>query len=158
MSNVFSFTSDAIHSWDLIVNPSLFPQDDSYILFVDVQGKYNNVDTAVQGYETIAAAYKPGVKLTYVSKNLDSRIAFGAIYDTTKSGEFWQDNVGITHLILQNSPARNFDSVQCLNQQTVRGSRNTNWLAILEEPEMVCITALFLNIKKIIYKKRCLRR
>jgi len=109
MSNVFSFTSDAIHSWDPIVNPSYFPQGESYFLFVDVQGQYNNVDTAVQGYEPIAAAYKPGVKLTYVSKNLDSRIAFGAIYDTTKSGEFWQDNVGITPLILQNSPARKFD-------------------------------------------------
>jgi hypothetical protein len=105
--NVFNGTS--LSAWDLITNPSFFPQNSTYILSVNAAGQYNNVDTAAQGYSPIAAAYKPSVDVTYAAKNLDSQMIFGAIYDTAEANEFWQDNVGITPLILRTSSAKIFD-------------------------------------------------
>jgi hypothetical protein len=65
----------------------------------------------------IRGHYAPNIRFGFlriqaavnIYKNLESRIAIEEIYDASKSGEFWQDNVGITPLILQNLSARNFD-------------------------------------------------
>jgi hypothetical protein len=94
--------------WDLIANPGFFPQDITNTLSVKVAGQYNNVDTAAQGYSPIAAAHKPSVDITYASETPGLPMIFGAIYDTGEETEFWQDNVGITPLVLQTSSAKKY--------------------------------------------------
>ena len=70
-------------------------------LTVDCVGNYNEVDTAAQGYAPIAAAQKPGLKISLTMQSAGSTMIFGAIFDTAKATDFWEDNVGITPLILQ---------------------------------------------------------
>lgn len=108
MSEVNVVGDSFSYVWDLIANPSFFPQDITDTLSVDVVGQYNNVDTAAQGYSPIAAAYKPSVDITYASKTSGLPMIFGAIYDTAEANEFWQDNVGITPLILHTSSVKKY--------------------------------------------------
>ena len=109
--NTFSYT------WDLLEQPGFFPQDTSDILSVAVVGNYNEVDTAAQGYDPIAAAQKPSVSVTYVSRVAGVPMIFGAMYDMSAATQFWSDNVGITPLILRRSTARRFSFV--VNFQSV---------------------------------------
>ena len=71
-------------------------------------GQYNNINTVAQGYEAIAAAYKPTLTVQLTSQNSDSPMIFGGVFDVTKNQDFWEDNVGITSLILKQSTKTNF--------------------------------------------------
>jgi len=95
-------------SWNPSEQPGYFPYDLTNNISIDVLGKYNNVNTSAQGYAPIAAAYKPSLKVILSSKVLGIPMIFGGIYDTTKSKDFWEDNVGITPLILKQSSGKNF--------------------------------------------------
>lgn len=105
MSKVGVVGDSFSYDWDLIANPSYFPVETTNNLSVDVVGQYNNVDTAAQGYPPIAAAQKPSVSITYIS---NAPMAFGAIYDTAKETDFWEDNVGITPIILRTSSVKKY--------------------------------------------------
>lgn len=88
--------------------PAHFPSDITDTLSIEVIGRYNNVDTATQGYAPIAAAFKPSmkVKLTSLTENL--QMIFGGIYDLNKKNLFYEDNVGITPLIRNGSTDTQF--------------------------------------------------
>ncbi|MCA9955934.1 MAG: hypothetical protein KC434_14490, partial [Anaerolineales bacterium] len=51
---------------------------------------------------------KPSLKLTLTSQIPGAGIRFGALYDTSKSQDFWEDNVGVTPLINSNSTGTAF--------------------------------------------------
>ncbi len=106
--NGFSF------SWNPAKNGDHYPTDESSFLSIDVIGEHNQVDTKAQGFDPIAAAYKPGMKIILVSINAQMR--FGASYDRSLNPKynlptselFFEDNVGITALIHQSSPYTSF--------------------------------------------------
>jgi len=89
--------------WDPVKFPSCFPRHTADALSIEVVGAYNNVDTAAQGYAPIAAAYKPTLKIGLTSHHSGIPMIFGAIYAQSKRGDFWEDNVGITPLVLEDS-------------------------------------------------------
>lgn len=89
--------------------PSHFPNDPTNFLSINVKGQLNNVDTAAQGYEPIAPAYKPSLRVILVSRQSATPMIFGGMYDTAKSQMFWEDNVGITPLVLKSSKAKSFN-------------------------------------------------
>jgi len=95
-------------SWSPPALPSYFPNNITDNLTIDIIGDYNNVDTVAQGYARIEPAQKPGIKITLNSHNAGINMIFGAIYDTAKNKDFWEDNVGITPLILKKSTALNY--------------------------------------------------
>jgi uncharacterized repeat protein (TIGR01451 family) len=82
---------------------STYPQDNRNPISIEAVGNYNQVDTAAQGYAPIAAAYKPTIKIVLSSNETGFTLIFGGGYDSTESQEFWQDNVGITPLVLSSS-------------------------------------------------------
>jgi len=95
--------------WDLLKENATFPYCITDYLSIEVFGEYNNVDTAAQGYEAIAPAYKPSIKVEFYSKDKSIEMIFGGIYDISKSQMFWEDNIGITPLILKQSTKTEFD-------------------------------------------------
>ena len=102
LGNCFRFT------WAPEEIPSFFPNYTTDWLWVDVQGQYNHVDTAALGYEPIAPASKPSVQVLLNSMRYGVPMTFGAMYDTAGSLHFWEDNVGITPLILTNAVDTDF--------------------------------------------------
>ena len=107
MGDDFTFT------WIPTEQPSHFPTDQSDSLSIDVLGQFNNVDTVEMGYERIAPAFKPGLKVVLISQQANAGMTFGAIYTLADSQKFWTDNVGITPLIPNTSAqtAFHFDVV-----------------------------------------------
>ena len=85
--------------WNPPLQPGHFPMDFTDNLSINVVGTYNNVDTAAQGYNPIAPAHKPSLKVELRSTIPEIKMMFGAMYDTSKSKLFWEDNIGITPLI-----------------------------------------------------------
>ena len=79
---------------------STYPQDNRNPISIEAVGNYNQVDTAAQGYAAIAAAYKPTIKVVLSSNQTGFTLVFGGGYESSESQEFWQDNVGITPLVL----------------------------------------------------------
>ncbi|MCB8977859.1 MAG: hypothetical protein H6657_10585 [Ardenticatenaceae bacterium] len=105
----YAYDGSANHQWTpTLINNAHFPNDEADQLMVEVEGACNEVDTAAQGYAPIVAAAKPSLKLTLTSQNPDAGVRFGAFYDTSKSQDFWEDNVGITPLVNVNSPNTDF--------------------------------------------------
>ena len=98
----FAFT------WIPPLQPSHFPGDITNTLSINVSGQYNNVNTSAQGYAPIAPAYKPSINVVISSLTPGIPMIFGGIYDTTKSQQFWEDNVGITPLVLKSSTSKIF--------------------------------------------------
>lgn len=95
-------------SWNLVWNPAKEPacflRQTADALSIEVVGAYNDVDTAAQGYAPIAAAYKPNLGIGLASRQAGIPMIFGALYDKSKERDFWEDNVGITPLVLKESP------------------------------------------------------
>ncbi len=96
-------------TWLPPLQPAYFPPEITDNISINCIGNYNNVDTAAQGYSPIAAAHKPSIKVDLHSHRQGEKMIFGAIYDTTKAQDFWEDNVGITPLILKSSTQTSFD-------------------------------------------------
>ena len=86
--------------WNITRDSSYFPTNTGTRLEAELVGEFNQVDTAAMGDPTIAAAYKPGLILTFEGSH---NISFGAIYDVRKKTDPYADNVGITPLVLKNS-------------------------------------------------------
>lgn len=87
--------------FDLIWNPAVdgggsFPNDLN--TYLEVDAKYNNyiVDTVRQGYQAIAPATKPSLKVILQSRDSSMKVSFGRNYDTSQSTFFWADNIGVT--------------------------------------------------------------
>ncbi len=92
--------------WRPAAQPHHFPADTTKVLDIDVAGAYNEVDTAAQGHAPIEPAYKPSLGIELAG---DARVlTFGALYDTSASEEYWQDNVGITPLIRTGTAGTHF--------------------------------------------------
>ena len=108
-------------TWNPSLEPAHFPQDTTDSLSINVLGQYNNVDSAAQGYEPIAAAYKPSLKVTLASRFRAVGMIFGGMYDTGKSSLFWEDNVGITPLVLRQSTRRLFSFAVTFESQALPG-------------------------------------
>ncbi len=89
--------------WNPPEEPGHFPYDLTDSISVDVSGRFNNVDTCSQGHSGIKAAYKPSLKVALTSQQAGIPMIFGGIYDTGKAQDFWEDNVGITPLVLKES-------------------------------------------------------
>lgn len=89
-------------------NTNLFIWQHADTLSVDVAGCYNNVDTEAQGYDAIEPAYKPDLKITLQALDPGYEMIAGGVYDTTLSQDFWEDNVGITPVILDSSSLTEF--------------------------------------------------
>lgn len=68
-----------------------------------------NVDTVAQGHQRIEPAYKPGLKVILTGQQPGLPVIFGAIFDRAKCKDFWEDNIGVTPLILKKSTATQFD-------------------------------------------------
>ncbi|MCX6901625.1 MAG: PEP-CTERM sorting domain-containing protein [Verrucomicrobia bacterium] len=96
-----------LFTWIPPNQPGFFPSDTTDTLSINVEGQFNDVDTAAQGYSPIAAAYKPSLEVSL--SGAGSQMTFGAFYDTAQSQYFWADNVGITPLIRQGTPGTSFN-------------------------------------------------
>jgi cysteine-rich repeat protein/parallel beta-helix repeat protein len=114
--------------WNPSFLPGYFPTNQMTTLTVDVVGQYNNVDTAAQGYAPIKPAYKPSIKVTLSPYSILSQapINFGGFYDTSKSKQFWQDNVGITPLVLKKSTMKSFKFNIAISSTPIAGDANWN--------------------------------
>jgi hypothetical protein len=88
---------------------SYCPQDITDYISIDVIGQYNNVDTEAQGYDPIEPAYKPSLKVSLTSQQAGLEMIFCGFYDEAKSQDFWEDNVGIVPLILNQSTKTDFN-------------------------------------------------
>lgn len=103
---------------------STYPQDNRNPLSVVAIGNYNQVDAAKQGYAAIAAAYKPTISVV-LSCASPSQAAFtlvlGAAYDSTESQQYWQDNVGITPLVLHSSAATSYVCAVTFDSKAIAG-------------------------------------
>jgi hypothetical protein len=113
VANGFSF------DWYPPLQPAHFPADLTDTLSIDVEGQYNEVDTAAQGHAPIAAAYKPSLKV--VLDTDASVLTFGGFYDTAVAQDFWEDNVGITPLIRTGTVGSNFDFEVAFESQALPG-------------------------------------
>jgi hypothetical protein len=96
-------------TWQPKIDPATFPGPDADFLSVDVKGDYNQVNTSAQGYEPIAPAYKPSMKVVLQSKIPNTGMRFGGIYDLTNKTFYWADNIGITPVVMNYSTHQNFD-------------------------------------------------
>jgi hypothetical protein len=103
VGDTFSFT------WSPPEEPVYFPNDITDYLSIDVLGQYNEVDTAAQGYEPIDPAYKPSLKVILTSQEAGLDMIFGGIYDWDKRQDFWEDNIGITPLVVRASTDTEFN-------------------------------------------------
>jgi hypothetical protein len=101
--------------------PGHFPNDTTDSLTVDVVGDYNSVDTASQGFCPIQAAWKPSFQVALTSHQAGIPMVFGGIYDETKAQLFYEDNVGITPLVLRSSPDLNFAFAVGLESSALAG-------------------------------------
>ncbi len=126
--------------------PVHFPQDLTNYLSVDVIGRYNNVDTAAQGYDPIAAAYKPSMKVILDAQNPETKMIFGGIYDEEKSKDFFEDNVGITPLILKGSQQTDFKFDISIISNSIEPSG---------EPETIWEFSKFVNLYKVYRSYTC---
>ncbi len=115
--------------FDFIWNPSLqpahFPYDNRNPISIEAVGDYNQVDTVAQGYARIEPAYKPSIKVVLSSSQTGFFMIFGGIYDTSKSQMFWEDNVGITPLILKQSTLTSYDFNIELESSAIQGDGGT---------------------------------
>jgi hypothetical protein len=127
--------------WHPDLQPGHFPNDHTKYLTIDLPAENNIVDSARQGYSAIKSAYKPGFKISIESAE-DIAMIFGGIYTTAYAKQFWQDNIGITPLILMSEPKTNFnfaintewsahkdDHLMDLVSLTATNSTN-NWLGV----------------------------
>lgn len=98
-------------TWIPPCKPEHFPQETSNTLDIFVAGNYNNVNSESQGHERLEPAYKPNIQLIIKSLRTDANLPmiFGAMYDRSKQKDFWEDNVGITPLVLKTCPLDRFD-------------------------------------------------
>jgi hypothetical protein len=94
-------------SW-IPTDSNLFVWDYADTLSVDVEGCYNNIDTEAQGYNPIEPAFKPGIKVSLNSLEPGQEMIVGGIYNFELGQDFWEDNVGITPLILASSQQTEF--------------------------------------------------
>lgn len=87
-----------------------FPYDITDSLSVDLTEEYNNVDTYAQGYGYyIEPAFKPSLKIVLTSQQSNIDMICGLMYDENSDTLFYEDNVGITPLILKQSGLTQFD-------------------------------------------------
>ena len=100
---------DFTFTWIPPEQPAHFPTDRSDHFSIEVLGQYNNVDNAKLGKPPIQPAYKPNLRIMLAAHSASTGITFGGIYDTGESQNFAADNVGITPLILKDSPATHFE-------------------------------------------------
>ncbi len=98
----------AFSPWVPPDNPGFFPSDRTNQLMVNVIGNCNDIDSAAQGYAAITPAFKPSIKVVLASHDAETGIRYGSIYNLDKRKDFWEDNVGITPIILQSSTATSF--------------------------------------------------
>lgn len=106
---LYAYDGGAVQSWTPTAsNGGHFPTDEADQLMIEVVGACNEVDTAAQGYAAIAAAAKPSLKVVLTSQNVNTDTRFGAFYATEKRQDFWEDNVGITPLIIADSTDTSF--------------------------------------------------
>jgi hypothetical protein len=97
-------------NWNPKSQPSFFTMDKpTSELSINVTGAYNNVNTAAQGFQAIAPAYKPSLEVDLISKNPKVQIIFAGIFDLPQKKIFYFDNVGLTPLILNSSPITKFN-------------------------------------------------
>jgi len=102
-SNNFNFT------WAPNKTASYFPQTyHSNIFSVDVIGDFNEVNTGAQGFQPIAPALKPSMTVKLSSQNPEDQIFFGAVFNESQKAIFYDDNIGITPLIMDSSNIKNF--------------------------------------------------
>ena len=57
----------------------------------------------------IEPAYKPSMKIVLHSHQAGVYMIFGGIYDLNHRKDFWEDNVGITPLVVKQSTLREHD-------------------------------------------------
>lgn len=95
-------------TWVPWQQPAHYPMDTSDSFDVTLIGAYNNVDTAAQGHDPIAPAYKPTVRLLLASQTTGVDMIVGYVYDLDKATEFEADNVGVTPLVLQSSSWKDY--------------------------------------------------
>lgn len=105
-SNVVGDTFNFV--WVPPDQPGHFPSDITDTLSIEVIGRYNNVDTAAQGYAPIEAAFKPSLKVKLTSPTKGLQMTFGGFYTLSEKNLFDKDNIGITPLIQNSSTDTQF--------------------------------------------------
>jgi hypothetical protein len=93
-------------AWNPSQRAAFCPQERLSRLSITVRGADNVIDTAKLSQPSIAAAVKPDVSVTLTPRGGKPTLTFAAMYDTTKGKDFWQDNIGITPLVLRQSRVR----------------------------------------------------
>ncbi len=96
-------------AWNPPAQPAFFPSNQADGLCINVSGCRNVVDAAAQGHQRIAAASKPSLCVSLVSKQPGIPMIFGGVFDAAKAQKFWEDNVGITPLVLRGSPWTSYE-------------------------------------------------
>jgi len=97
--DAFSGGSSFTNRWSFATWGSSYPQNFNTNLVVNAIGNVNSVDTARQGYNAIAPAPKPSLKVSLQSQDFNTRIMIGLGYDYSKRQDFSADNVGVSAYI-----------------------------------------------------------
>ena len=100
--------------WNPSLQPSHFPNEENYYLSIETVGDYYQLDTT-----EINPAYKPSLRIDLDSDKTWIPMIFGGIYTTEKSQMFWEDNVGITPLILKKSTDTDFNFKVAFNSRAL---------------------------------------
>jgi hypothetical protein len=89
--------------------PGHYPTDQaSNLVMALVTTNVYDVDAIALDQPPIQATYKPNTSVALASLTGDANISFGGFYDLGKSQQYWEDNIGITPLVLQSIPRTNF--------------------------------------------------
>jgi len=93
--------------WDPVEEPGHFPASTCGTLTVYLDGAFNNIDTAAQGYCPIKPAWKPSVMVQLHDPGWNT-MTFGGFYTLSEAANFWSDNIAITPLVRATQSLTNF--------------------------------------------------
>jgi len=96
------------YAWVPPLLPGHFPGESADALTIDVVGAFNTVDTQAMGQAPIEAAFKPDLKVSLTSQQVDAAMHFGGLYDQSKRQDPYADNVGITPWIAYSNQKTSF--------------------------------------------------
>jgi hypothetical protein len=117
------YTIDGVeYEWDPQVLHSHYPTDEGDSLEVVAEGRYNEVDTAAQGYEPIEPAWKPSMEIGLTNLGEPGvGMRFGGQWDAELSDLFYADNLGINPWIARSSERTTFDFAIVIGSEALAG-------------------------------------
>ncbi|MBI3851467.1 MAG: SBBP repeat-containing protein [Verrucomicrobia bacterium] len=109
MSAARFFRHDGLtNEWDFLTDTQHCPDPVTYVLAVETDGAFNQIDTSAQNQCPIQAAYKPSFRVILTSEDVNIPMKFCGFFDTAAATNFASDNIGINAVVLKHYTATNY--------------------------------------------------